>query len=163
MLRFTALALPLMLAACGSPGGSNISITGEEGNIAIATDANGVTSVKMPGVDASIKLPKIDIDEADFDVNGVKLYPGSTIKDFNLDASDTGTDKHKGRVGIAFEAPASLDKVQAWFRDNMAKRGFKVSAQGNGFAGTTNDGEPVTLELSADGADKAKGKMTVGS
>ena len=162
MLRFAALALPLTLAACGGAG-STISFNGADGNVAIATDGNGVTSVKMPGVDASIKLPKIDIDEADFDVNGVKLYPGSTIRNFNLDANDSGTDKHKGRVGIAFEAPASLDKVQAWFRDNMAKRGFKVAAQGNGFAGTTDDGEPITLELSADGPDKAKGKMTVGS
>jgi hypothetical protein len=164
MIRFAAIALPLMLAACGESGSNtSISIKGEDGNVAIATDANGVTSIKAPGVDASIKLPKIDIDEANFDVNGVKLYPGSTIKDFNLDASDGGTDKHKGRVGIAFEAPAALDKVQAWFRDNMAKRGFKVSAQGSGFAGTTDEGDPITLELSADGADKSKGKMTVGT
>lgn len=154
-----ALALPLTLGACGA----NITVNDADGNVTIGTDDNGVTSVKMPGVDASIKLPKVDIKEADFDVSGVKLYPGSTVRDFNLDASDTGTDTHKGRVSLAFEAPASLDKVQAWFRDNMAKRGFKVAAQGNGFAGTTNDGEPVTLELSAVGAEKSKGKMTVGS
>ena len=159
MLRFAALALPLALAACG---GSSITINDADGNVAISTDGNGVTSVKVPGVDASIKLPKIDVSEANFDVNGVKLYPDSKVKTFNLDTSDRA-DENKGRLSISFESPASLAKVQAWFRDNMAKRGFKVAAQGTGFAGTTDEGEPITLELEADGPDKARGKMSVGT
>lgn len=157
-----ALALPLTLAACGPGANTNISIQDKDGNVNIATDDEGRTSIKLPGVDASIKLPRINIDAADFDVNGVKLYPESTIKTFNLDANDQGA-KHEGRIAVKFESPAPLDKVQAWFRDAMAKRGFKVSAVGNGFAGTTDDGQPVTLELEADGADKSKGTITVGA
>ncbi|MES2442626.1 MAG: hypothetical protein V4574_07325 [Pseudomonadota bacterium] len=162
MLRYALLALPLTLAACGPGANTNISIQDEDGNVNIATDANGHTSIKLPGVDASIKLPKLDIGDGNVDVRGVKLYPGSTIRDLSINANDTGA-KHEGKVAIKFESPGSLAKVQAWFRDAMAKKGFKVSAAGNGFAGTTDDGQPVKLELEADGTDKSKGIFTVGS
>ena len=164
MRRFAILLAPLALAACGSEGNSTITLNGEDGNVSIVTDADGHTTIKAPGVSGSVDLPKVDIDSADFQVSGVKLYPGSTVRDFNLDASDSNSGgKDHGRLSIAFEAPASLDKVQAWFRDNMAARKFKVSAQGNGFAGTTDEGDPVTLELTPDGTDKTKGKMTIGA
>jgi hypothetical protein len=162
MLRCTLLALPLTLAACGPGGNTNISIHDSDGDVNISTDDNGQASIKLPGFDATVKLPKMDITGDNFDVNGVKLYPGSTVRDVNIDAHDGNGDKD-GRVALKFEAPASLDKVQAWFRDAMAKHGFKVSPQGSGFAGTTDDGQPITLELEADGPDKAKGNLTVGA
>ena len=162
MLRHALLALPLTLAACGSGGNTNISIHDADGDVNISTDDNGHASIKLPGFDASIKMPKMDITGENFDVHGVKLYPGSTIRDVDIDAHDGNGDKD-GRVALKFEAPASLDKVQAWFRDAMAKHGFKVSPQGNGFAGTTDEGQPITLELEAVGGDKAKGTITVGA
>jgi hypothetical protein len=161
MLHCALLALHLTLAGCGSGGNTNISIHDADGDVNITTDDNGHASIKLPGFDATVKLPKMDISGENFDVNGVKLYPGSTVKDVNVDAS-SGDDKD-GRVALKFEAPASLDKVQAWFRDAMAKHHFKVSPQGNGFAGTTDEGQPITLELEAVGADKAKGNLTVGA
>ena len=161
MLRYVVLALPLMLAACGPDGNTNISVHDADGDVNISTDDNGHASIKLPGIDASIKLPKMDITGSNFEVDGVRLYPGSTVKDVNVDASSG--DEKDGRVAIRFEAPASLDKVQAWFRDAMAKHHFKVSPQGNGFAGTTDEGQPITLELEAVGSDKAKGSMTVGA
>jgi len=154
MTRYIILLAPLALAACGTDGNSTITLNGEDGNVSIVTDADGRTTVNAPGISGSVTLPKISIDSADFQVSGVKLYPGSTVRDFNLD---------KGRVAMSFDSPASLDKVQAWFRDNMAARKFKVSPQGNGFAGTTDEGDPVTLELTPDGTDKTKGKLTIGA
>lgn len=163
MNRATLLLLALPVAACHAPT-SNITITSDqgEGNISIQTDATGQTAIKVPGVDVKVQLPKIHIDEKDFEVNGVRLYPGSTITDFNLSAENRTTEKDKGRVTIQFDSPAPLDKVQAWFRDNMAQRGFRMTARGSGFTGTSGDGDPVALELNADGADKSKGRMTVG-
>jgi len=164
MRRFAILLAPLALAACGSEGNSTITLNGEDGDVSIVTDANGNTTIDAPGISGSVTLPKINIDAADFQVSGVKLYPGSTVRDFNLDASDrNGASKDHGRLSITFESPASLEKVQTWFRDNMAARKFKVSAQGNGFAGTTDEGDPVTVELTPDGTDKTKGKMTIGA
>ncbi|MEI9853147.1 MAG: hypothetical protein WDN24_22500 [Sphingomonas sp.] len=158
-----ALPLALALAACGGVGGNtSISISDEEGNVTITSDASGRTAIKGPGIDISAKLPRIQIESADFDVGGVKLYPGSTVRDFNLNAAERIGEKDNAKLSVVFDSPASLDKVQAWFRDNMAQRGFKVAPRGTGFSGTTNDGDPIEVELQADGADKAKGRMTVG-
>lgn len=160
--RYAAVLLPLSLAACGDTGG-NITINDKDGNVSITTDANGQTSIKAPGVDISARLPKISLDSADFDISGLKLYPGSKPRDFKVDAGNGGAGPGQDHVSISFDAPAPLATVQSWYRDEMAKKGFKVSAQGDGFAGTTDKGEPVTLELKADGADKSKGTLTIGA
>ena len=165
MLRF-ALLMPLFsLAACGSGPGTSISINAtsdEDGNASIATDANGHVAIKAPGFDGAIKLPQFHINAADFDVNGVKLYPDSTIDALNVDAEGKAG-KDKGEVHIAFRSPAAAATVQRWFRDRMVARGFKVETDGMGLKGTTDEGDPFRLALSADGADKSRGRLEVGS
>lgn len=163
-LLFLPLALSFALAACDGGSGTSISINskGEDGNSSISTDANGQMEIRAPGFTGSIRLPKIHIDAEDFEVNGVKLYPGSTIDDFRADAQDRGGDDDKGRVLIAFRSPAKPVTVRDWFRDNMTKQGFKVETRGNGLTGTTDDGQPFTVQLDADGDGKAKGQMEVG-
>lgn len=158
------LPLPLALAACGPHEGNtsfSINAHGEDGNVSIRSDKSGRAEIKVPGFAASITLPRIDIDAEEFDVDGLKLYPGSTIRDFNVDATERAGDDNDARVAVSFESPASLAKVQAWFRDAMARQNFTVSPAGTGFAGTTNDGQPIAVELEADGAEKVKGKLTI--
>ena len=134
------LLVPLLaLSACG--GGADLSIEGN--NIGIRTD--------------------IAINEADFDLNGVKLYPGSVIHDFKLASLDKTGDGDEARVSIQFDAPAPLAKVQEWFRHNLEQRGYKVTPKGNGFTAVDKNGDTATLELEADGADKTKGHMDVGA
>ncbi|MDF7777321.1 hypothetical protein P1X14_18835 [Sphingomonas sp. AOB5] len=162
MFRTAAILLPLTLAACGGPGG-NITINDKDGNVTISSDANGHTIVKAPGVDISASLPKFQLGAEDFDISGMKLYPGSTARDFKINAGSNGGGRDKDHVELSFDAPAPLAKVQGWYRDEMAKRGFKMTPQGTGFAGTTDEGQPMTLELEADGADKTKGTLTIGA
>jgi hypothetical protein len=162
MIRFALLLAPLALAACGGAG-TSISLTGNgtdgEGNVSIKTGADGQVSIEAPGVSISSKLPKINLTAEDFDVNGLKLYPNSAIRELNAIGDDSGKDD--SRVTVAFDSPAALATVQAWFRDNLAKHGFKAQALGNGFTGISKDGEPFSLELSAEGADKTRGRMEV--
>jgi hypothetical protein len=165
MPRYAFLLLLPALAACDGHGDGNTSIsikadTGD-GNVSLSTDKQGRTQIKAPGFEGSIKLPKLDIGAEDFDVNGVKLYPGSTIHDLSLDASDSAGGKDHAKVSVAFDAPASLDKVQAWFRDKMAAHRFKIAPDGSGFTGTTDEGDPIAVELRADGAEKSTGRLTV--
>lgn len=162
MTRFALLLAPLALAACDGTG-TNISLSGGdgEGNVSIKTGADGQVSIEAPGVSISSKLPKINLTAEDFDVNGLKLYPKSAIRELNAVGSDKPGDKQDSHVTVAFDSPAPLATVQAWFRDNLTKQGFKVEAKGNGFAGTTKDGDPFTLELNADGEQKAKGRIVV--
>ncbi|RYD50360.1 MAG: hypothetical protein EOP60_11890 [Sphingomonadales bacterium] len=162
MIRLALLLAPLALAACDGAG-TNISLSGGdgEGNVSIKTGADGQLSIEAPGVSIASKLPKINLTAEDFDVNGLKLYPNSAIRELNAVGDDKLGTKQENHVTVAFDSPAPLATVQAWFRDNLAKQGFKVEAKGNGFAGTTKDGDPFTLDLNADGEQKAKGKIVV--
>jgi hypothetical protein len=162
MTRFALLLASLALAACDGAG-TNISLqgNGSEGNVSIKTGADGQVSIEAPGVSIAAKLPKINLTAEDFDVNGLKLYPNSAIRELNAVGDDKLGAKQDSHVTVAFDSPAPLATVQAWFRDNLAKQGFKVEPKGNGFAGTTKDGDPFTLELNADGEKKAKGKIEV--
>ena len=165
-LALLLLALPLPLAACdGSGGGTTVSIDAKldgDGNSTVSL-ANGTLAVKAEGFEGAIRMPKIKIGAADFDVNGLKLYPDSVIHDLHVDAEDRSEGRDKGRVSVQFESPAALATVQQWFRDRLAKQHFKINEKGNGFVGTTADGDPFALTLDADGNARTKGRIEVGS
>lgn len=167
MHRALLLLTLLPLAACGGSGtGTSFSINAtsdEDGNSTITTDSNGQMAIKAPGFEGAIKLPKFHVNAQNFDFNGVKLYPDSQVSDLNVDAEDGKAGEGKGKVRVAFESPAALAKVQGWFRDKMAARGFRIEADGDGLKGTTDDGDPFRLVLSADGDQKTKGKLEIGS
>nr|WP_294810039.1 hypothetical protein [uncultured Sphingomonas sp.] len=167
MHRALLLLTLLPLAACGGSGtGTSFSINAtsdEDGNSTITTDSNGQMAIKAPGFEGAIKLPKFHVNAENFDFNGVKLYPDSQVSELNVDADDNKAGEDKGKVRVAFESPAALAKVQGWFRDKMTARGFKIEADGSGLKGTTDDGDPFRLVLSADGDQKTKGKLEIGS
>jgi hypothetical protein len=157
--RLVPLLLPFALVACH--GSANIDFDGNniDGNSVISTDANGRIQIKAPGIQGSITLPKMPLDAKNFDIDGVTLYPGSTLK--NLKVNDKGSDK-EGEVIVEFESPAAPTVVRDWFRDNMTKQGFKVTTKDDNLIGTTDDGQPFALQLSAVGDGKTKGLMQVG-
>jgi hypothetical protein len=169
MLRLVAapiLALSLAgpLAACDSSGeGTSITINAvdSDGNMIAGVDKNGQMSVNVPGFSGKISLPKMKLDAGDFDLNGVKLYPGSTISTMNIDTQDGGNSgKDSGNVRISFDSPATPKAVQDWFLQRLNKdAGFKVKVDGAGLTGTTDDDKPFRLELAPAGADHAKGTI----
>lgn len=161
-MRALLLLLPLALAACDGKGGTTISInaSSDDGENSTFSVTNGTATVKGGDFEGHFKLPAIKMTAENFDMDGVKLYPESTITSFNIDATDhKGDTKDEGKVVAAFTSPADLAKVQAWFRDKLTDKGFKFAAKGDGFAGTTEDGERFTLDLAADGGDKTKGRI----
>lgn len=164
-----ALLLPLLaLAGCdGSGSGTSVKINAKSdangSSTTVSTDGNGQAAIKIPGFEGAIKLPQIHINAENFDLNGVKLYPNSQVSALNVDANTNDGGKGSGTVEVAFESPAALATVQGWFRDKMTARGFKVEADGSGLKGTTDEGDPFRLALTANGGDKTKGKLEVGS
>ena len=163
MPRLMLLALvALPLAACNRPDeGTSISINADSGNVLGAVDGkSGEVKLDVPGFSGKIKLPKIQLDAKDFDLNGVHLYPGSTIDNVNVAGGDT-TDG--GNVQVSFTSPADPATVQQWFQDRLNKAGFTVNPGGNGLVGTTDENKPFALDLTAAGPDRAKGKITLGS
>lgn len=163
MSRLMLLALvALPLAACNKPDeGTSISINADSGNVLGAMDGkSGEVKLDIPGFSGKIKLPKIQLDAKNFDLNGVHLYPGSTVDTVNVANGDKA---ESGNVQVSFTSPADPATVQQWFQDRLNKAGFHVNPGGNGLVGTTDENKPFALDLSPDGQDRAKGKITLGS
>jgi len=170
MLRPLAAAILLAatLSACdGSKTGTSISInsTDSDGNVVASMDGNtGAVAINVPGFSGKLNLPKIHLDANDFDMNGVHLYPGSTISGMNVEAHDDGKpggSGDTGRVRVSFASPAAPATVRDWFQQKLNGAGFTVTPDGTGLTGTTDEKQPFRLELTADGSDKSKGVITV--
>jgi hypothetical protein len=166
-----AAACALPLAGCGAHGNGNdqgttisLNANGSDGNVVAGIDGkSGDMAINAPGFSGKISLPKIHLDASNFDMNGVHLYPGSTISGMNIDAHDHGAGSDDdGTVKVTFESPARPDTVRAWFEGKLNGAGFHVKADGTGLSGTTDEQKPFSLELSPAGGDHAKGVITIG-
>ena len=166
ILAAAFLALPL--AACGGhddKDGTTIQFNadGADGNVSGGMDASGKIAIDAPGFSGSLKLPKLHLAADDFDMNGVHLYPGSSVTGMNINAHDKGEGGDSdGAVTVSFTSPANPDTVRGWFLDRLNKAGFSIKPDGTGLSGFTDDKKPFRLDLSPDGADKAKGIITIG-
>lgn len=154
------------LAGCGSDrDGTSITINagGDDGNMVAGVDGNtGQVSLNVPGFKGSLTLPKIQLDAKDFDMNGVHLYPGSTIASMNIDGHDKGeTDDDGGTVHVVFDSPADPATVRDWFKGRLDHAGFKVADDGMGLSGTTNEDKPFKLDLKPSDAGHSRGTITV--
>lgn len=152
------LPVALALAACGNDGdGSSVSIKGDDGNTIASVGKDGRVEFNAPGFQGSVKLPKFDIGADNFEIDGLKLYPGSTIANLNVDSSG-GKD---GSVKVEFDAPAAAAQVQSWFQEQMQSAGFTVSLKDGALSGKTGDGSPFSLKLAPQGDAKSRGTLTV--
>ena len=166
MLRTALCALALVsLAACGDgKEGSSFSInsSSSDGNAAGASiDGNGEAVIDTPFFKGKVTLPKLKLDADNFEMNGVHLYPGSTISNMNVDVRDKGGEKNEGRVRVAFSSPAAPAAVRAWFKGKLSAAGFTLSDKGNGLTGKTDQSKPFTLDLTPDGPGKSNGVITI--
>ena len=156
-LLIGAALLTLPLAGCDNGSGTSFTLNATDANSAMTVTDNGQTgefAVNVPGFAGKLKMPRIHLDGDDVDLNGVHLYPGSKVTGMNIDA-----DHDQGAVHIAFESPADPATVQAWFLDKLNAAGFMLHAEGSGLSGTSESGEPFTLDLQPDGTGHAKGRI----
>ncbi len=163
IIIFAGLAL---LTACngGDGEGSSISITGETDNgtptAVVANGSTGSVKLDLPGFKADIALPKIKLDADDFDMNGVHLFPGSTIADLRIADGKGNADD---RVEVRFSSPAAAAEVRTWFADKLGKAGYKLTQAGQALQGTTDEGKPFRMELRDTGAKSSEGTISLTS
>jgi len=165
MLRTLLCAVALLpLAACGGDkDGASFSIntSDADGNSVASIDGKGEATIDTPFFKGKVTLPKMKFDATNFDMNGVHLYPGSTIGGMNVDVKDRPGNANDGRVRVTFASPAAPAMVRDWFKDKLNAAGYTLSANGNGLTGKTDENKPFTLELTPDGADKSNGVITI--
>lgn len=126
----TAFAAALLLCACDSKGGSDEPANGSD-NVQVSAEGKaeeGKISLKMPGVDMTISLPKGVADEARAERDSKLLYPGSTLRGMAIAAGPGSEKSGDSEVEIRFSTPDPLDKVVAWYRDPARAEGFSLES-----------------------------------
>src|SRR6058998_2079542 len=101
MNRLALLILVPLLGGCNVH--SKSPANGDE-NVAINADEGGNVAFNLPFVKGQVKVPSGFMHNGDFDIDGVKLMPGSQVTGFSVFAKDNGS-----TVNMAFTAPASPD------------------------------------------------------
>jgi hypothetical protein len=154
----------LALSACSSrddgKDGTNISINGKDKDGVVAINADGKTGkvdVNLPGFSANLNLPKVMLDHSNFDLDGVKLYPGSKVRGVVVNAGEGD----KAKVRISFEAPADAAKVKDWFKSSFGEHEVKFSETPTGFSGKTDDGDAFVMTLTPKGAEASSGTIDI--
>ena len=175
-MRATILLLPLVLglAACDVESGAdsadanatatsiNVDTKSEKGqDIRITADGEtGKVAVKLPGIDANLSLPKVMLKDSNFDIGGVKLYPGAHISSINVQGDKTGA-WSGNRVQIIYSAPADPKPVREWFAKAFTEKSVEAKVTGESITGKTKDGTPFTMTFAPGKAGTTTGTIVL--
>lgn len=168
MIRYVtiggALAAAALLGGCDRKGdGTSVTINAADGNMVGHVDGrSGEIKLALPGFTGEFKLPKVKMDADNFDLNGVHLYPGSTIGAINLNGDKGDGRSSDGQLQLHFTSPADAATVRGWFQQRLEKAGFTLHTDGNGLAGTTDENKPFRLDLKDTGRQRAEGTIVLG-
>jgi hypothetical protein len=133
------MALPL-LAGCNVH--SKNPADGNE-NVSIRADQSGQIAFNLPIAEGRLKVPAGMMHNGDFDIDGVKLMPESSMTGFNINSHDDNT-----TVEMSFNSPASPEEVRAYFVDQFKKQGVEAALAGDAVTGKSKDGSPFVIRVS---------------
>lgn len=168
-------ALVMTLGACGSntDKATSVSISTDDGTSARATSSgtadgskfdvhsdtgSGRVKIDAPGFKLDVDVPKGIVDAGDFQIDGVKLYPGSKVHGMDVNAGDHESDT---RVRIGFASPADPATVRGWMVRQFAAKGHALSGDGMTLTGRSEDGKPFTVTLTQGDAGRTNGEIVV--
>ena len=178
MRRFVLVILPLVtLAACGGhateettrtvskDGITTTTITTRavgRGDQATANTGTGL-SIDSDKFKANLDIPGLAFGGDDMNLDGMKLYPGSTVKGMHVHAVDRpGTDK--GEVVVDFTSPAAPAVVAQHMADEARRAGFTLvvntPVQVGGSKAGTDETSRFAVTVSPNG-DGTAGQLTM--
>jgi hypothetical protein len=136
----------VLLMALALLGGCNVhsknpANSGDE-NVTINADENGSVAFNLPFVKGQVKVPSGFMHNGNFDIDGVKLMPGSSVTGFNVFAADKGS-----TVNMTFTAPAPPGDVRSYFAEQFRKQGVEATLAGDSVSGKSKDGDPFTIQV----------------
>jgi hypothetical protein len=152
MNRSTILLLVPLLAACDVH--TKNPANGDD-NVSINADSSGQVAFNFPFAKGEVKLPAAMMHNGHFDIDGVKLMPGSSVTGFNLDSRNDHS-----IVDVSFTAPASPDQVRSYFLDQFKQKGVEAELAGDAVTGKSKDGDPFTIQVGP-AATGSQGKITI--
>ena len=153
------VALPL-LAGCSlkadsdekkaevSVGGVEVSADGKRASVSVGGESG--MKIETDGFKAALEIPGMEMGGKDFDIDGMKLYPGSVVKGMKINATGKG-DTKRGTVKVTFTSPAAPDAVLAHAETEAKREGFTAARAG--LAMTGSDGKDKALEVRVAAAD----------
>ena len=133
------LMLVASLAGCDVHSKNSASV---DEPVTINADEGGNVAFNLPFVKGQVKVPSGFMHNGDFDIDGVKLMPGSQVTGFSVFAADKGS-----TVNMAFTAPAAPDQVRSYFVDEFKKQGVEAALASDSVTGKTKDGSPFTIKV----------------
>jgi hypothetical protein len=145
------MLLPL-LAGCNVH--SKNPASGDD-NVSIQADESGQIEFNLPVAEGKLKIPATMMHNGDFDIDGVKLMPGSSVTGFSVFAGDKGAN-----VTMAFKASAPADEVRSYYVDQFRKQGVEAALAGDAVTGKTSDGSPFAIHV-AEAPNGSTGKIDI--
>jgi hypothetical protein len=168
---FLLLAGIALLSACeGRVGQAKETGGAKAGGTVAASSASGKSeegklSIKAPGFDMKIDIPKGLADRADTDSE--LIYPGAALGGMHIEAGSGAAGKRNSGVELRFTSREPIDKVAAWYRDPARAGGFSTASERRDgealvISGTQkSDGDPFNLRLSPAAAGGTEGRLTL--
>ena len=157
----SVLAPLVLLAACNqSDQATPITMNAqlEDGNVATAgMDKDGRVRIDTPLFKADVQIPKVAIDAANMDLDGMKMFPGAKIEGMDIQ----GQQGSNGGIRLRFDAPTGVEAVRGWFIEEAKRAGFDVRVDGGALVGSTTDGSPMRLEFTDGGGGHTKGVIAI--
>lgn len=148
--------LPL-LAACSvksdddkakvSVNGIEIDANGDKALVSIGGEKG--LKIDTDGFKAAVEIPGMELGGKDFDIDGMKLYPGSSVKGMTINATGKG-DTKRGTVKVSFTSPAAPDAVLVHAAAEAKREGYAATRDGVSLTG--NDGKDKSIEVRVAGA-----------
>jgi len=136
--------------------GCNVhSKSGDDDKVNVNADGSGKIAFDLPFAKGQVKVPSGWMHKGNFDIDGVKLMPGSEVTGFSLDAHDKAS-----VVNMSFTAPAAPDAVRSYYVEQFRKKGLDAAVAGDSVTGKSKDGNPFTIQVSPAGSG-SKGTIRV--
>jgi hypothetical protein len=134
---------------------------------AVGKSEKGKLSIKAPGFDMKINIPKGISDRTDVNDDSQLIYPGAALAGMHIEAGAEAAGKRNSGVELRFTSSEPLDKVAAWYRDPARSTGFSIARIGREGAATIisgtqkSDGDPFSLRLSPAPHGGTEGRLTL--
>jgi hypothetical protein len=126
----------------------------------------GKISVKAPGLDLAISLPRELTGEARTGRDSKVLYPNATLAGMAIAAGESGKGGDTD-VEMRFKTADPPEQVAAWYRDPARREGFRLTGEAREkgefvFAGVQRrDRHPFQVRIGAGGGGGTDGRLRV--